>query len=60
MTVLQFPELIASFFSRLNLPTMGSLPAAPTRIVAGSVPSFTARQVEVLLQYYTKFNTYNC
>ncbi|KAL6134044.1 hypothetical protein ACLB2K_066277 [Fragaria x ananassa] len=42
----KFPELIASFFSRLNLPTMGSLPAAPTRIVAGSVPSFTARQVE--------------
>ncbi|XP_024185732.1 rhomboid-like protein 20 isoform X2 [Rosa chinensis] len=42
----KFPEVIASFFSRLSLPTMGSLPAAPTRNIAGSVPSFTAQQVE--------------
>ncbi|CAI9301415.1 unnamed protein product [Lactuca saligna] len=40
---LKFPELIASFFSRLSLPSVGSAsPAPPSR----NGPSFAARQVE--------------
>lgn len=43
---LQFPEFIASFFSRISLPSMGSPRAASTRNVAGNVPSYPGRQVE--------------
>lgn len=40
---LKFPEFIASFFSRLSLPSVGGTsPAPPARIA----PSFAARQVE--------------
>lgn len=43
----QFPDFIASFFSRLSWPSMGSTaPAAPSRNVPRNIPSYTARQVE--------------
>ncbi|KAL2464586.1 Ubiquitin-associated (UBA) protein [Forsythia ovata] len=44
---LKFPNFIASFFSRLSLPSMGS--ASPTgqgRNVVGNAPSYAGRQVE--------------
>ncbi|KAM1306824.1 hypothetical protein ACFX2H_009162 [Malus domestica] len=41
---LQFPEFIASFLSRLFWPSMGTLPAAPSRNVVGNAPPFTAPQ----------------
>lgn len=46
---LKFPEFIASFFSRLSLPSVGSTSSAvPTRNVLGNVPTYAAgRQVEV-------------
>ncbi|KAH7845279.1 hypothetical protein Vadar_000287 [Vaccinium darrowii] len=44
---LKFPDFIASFFSRLSWPSMGSTaPAAPSRNVPRNIPSYTARQVE--------------
>ncbi|KAF2308244.1 hypothetical protein GH714_038193 [Hevea brasiliensis] len=42
----KFPEFITSFFSRLSWPSMGSPRGATTRNIAGSVPSYTGRQVE--------------
>ncbi|GMN57707.1 hypothetical protein TIFTF001_026817 [Ficus carica] len=36
----KFPEFIASFFSRLSWPSVGSPPAAPSR---GNLPSFAGR-----------------
>ncbi|XP_019457995.1 PREDICTED: rhomboid-like protein 20 [Lupinus angustifolius] len=42
----KFPEFIASFFSRITLPSMGSPPAPSTRNVTGNVPSYPARQME--------------
>ncbi|KAJ0099326.1 hypothetical protein Patl1_21158 [Pistacia atlantica] len=42
----KFPEFVASFFSRLSWPSVGSSSAAPSRNVVGSVPSYTGRQVE--------------
>lgn len=39
----QFPEFIASFFSRLSWPSVGSPPAAPSR---GNLPSFAGRPVQ--------------
>ncbi|XP_044469021.1 rhomboid-like protein 20 [Mangifera indica] len=42
----KFPEFVASFFSRLSWPSVGSSPAAPSRNVVGSVPSYTGHQVE--------------
>ena len=54
---LQFPEFIASFFSRLSLPSVGSTSSAvPTRNVLGNVPSYAAgRQVEasINLNYFS-------
>lgn len=40
---LKFPEFIASFFSRLSLPSVGNTAPAPS---ARNGPSFAARQVE--------------
>ncbi|XP_057437933.1 rhomboid-like protein 20 [Lotus japonicus] len=42
----KIPELIASFFSRLSLPSMGSPRAPSTRNVVGNIPSYPARPVE--------------
>nr|XP_028948534.1 rhomboid-like protein 20 [Malus domestica] len=42
----KFPEVIASFFSRISWPSMGTPPAAPSRNIVGNAPPFTARQVE--------------
>ncbi|KAB2608416.1 ubiquitin-associated domain-containing protein 2-like [Pyrus ussuriensis x Pyrus communis] len=42
----KFPEVIASFFSRISWPSMRTPPAAPSRNVVGNAPPFTARQVE--------------
>ncbi|KAJ7976590.1 ubiquitin-associated domain-containing protein 2 [Quillaja saponaria] len=43
----KLPEFVATIFSRLSLPSMGSPPrAAPTRNVVGSIPSYPARQLE--------------
>ncbi|KAJ9185004.1 hypothetical protein P3X46_004684 [Hevea brasiliensis] len=42
----KFPEFITSFFSRLSWPSMGSPHGATARNIAGSVPSYTGRQVE--------------
>lgn len=39
----KFPEFIASFFSRLSWPSVGSPPAAPSR---GNLPSFAGRPVQ--------------
>ncbi|KAK2991452.1 hypothetical protein RJ640_012060 [Escallonia rubra] len=42
---MKFPEFIASFFSRLSWPSVGSTsPAAPTRNVLGNLPSYAGRQ----------------
>nr|GEW41020.1 rhomboid-like protein 20 [Tanacetum cinerariifolium] len=41
---LKFPEFIASFFSRLSFPSVGSTSSAPPP--ARNAPSFAARQVE--------------
>ncbi|CAI9099577.1 OLC1v1036423C2 [Oldenlandia corymbosa var. corymbosa] len=44
---MKFPDFIASFFSRLALPSRGSTsPTATARNPLGSVPSFAGRQVE--------------
>ncbi|KAE8702467.1 calcium/calmodulin-dependent serine/threonine-protein kinase 1-like [Hibiscus syriacus] len=40
----KFPMFITSFFLRLSLPSMGNSPTAPTRNLAGNVPSYTTRQ----------------
>ncbi|RXH76861.1 hypothetical protein DVH24_019749 [Malus domestica] len=40
----KFPEVIASFFSRISWPSMGTPPAAPSRNIVGNAPPFTARQ----------------
>ncbi|XP_022744402.1 rhomboid-like protein 20 isoform X1 [Durio zibethinus] len=42
----KFPEFITSFLSRFSWSSMGNLPTAPARNLAGNVPSFTTRQVE--------------
>lgn len=45
--VLQLPEVIASFFSRLSWPTAGgSPPSASGGNVLGNVPSYRGREVE--------------
>ncbi|XP_022744404.1 rhomboid-like protein 20 isoform X3 [Durio zibethinus] len=44
----KFPEFITSFLSRFSWSSMGNLPTAPARNLAGNVPSFTTRQVEVV------------
>jgi hypothetical protein len=44
--MLQFPEFVASFFSRLSWPSTGSPPSAPTRNIVGNVPSYAGRRVE--------------
>ena len=43
----QFPDFIASFFSRLSWPSRGStVSAAPSRNVPRNIPSHTGRRVE--------------
>ncbi|KAI9082089.1 hypothetical protein K1719_036014 [Acacia pycnantha] len=42
----KFPEFIASFFSRISLPSMGSPRSASTRNAVGTMPSYPARQME--------------
>ncbi|XP_054790103.1 rhomboid-like protein 20 [Prosopis cineraria] len=42
----KFPAFIASFFSRISLPSMGSPRSASTRNVVGNMPSYPARQME--------------
>ncbi|KAH6818694.1 Ubiquitin-associated protein [Perilla frutescens var. frutescens] len=45
---MKFPEAIASFFSRLSLPSMGSSTSATgsSRNVIGSAPTYAGRQME--------------
>ncbi|RVX04979.1 Rhomboid-like protein 20 [Vitis vinifera] len=46
-SILQFPEFISSFFSRLSSPATGSSStAAPSRNILGNAPSYAGRQVE--------------
>lgn len=47
----KFPEFVASFFSRLSLPSMGSRPASSTRNTVGNAPSYTGRQAEFQRTY---------
>ena len=53
--ILQFPEFVASFFSRLSWPSVGNPPAAPTRNVVGNAPLYTGHQVEasIFLNYFS-------
>ncbi|KAK3013993.1 hypothetical protein RJ639_009546 [Escallonia herrerae] len=49
---MKFPEFIASFFSWLSWPSVGSTsPAAPSRNVLGNLPSYAGRQVEASLLF---------
>jgi hypothetical protein len=54
--MLQIPEFVTSFFSRLSWPTMGSPPSAPTRNIVGNAPSYAGRRVEasVLLNAFNQ------
>ncbi|KAI8547905.1 hypothetical protein RHMOL_Rhmol07G0231700 [Rhododendron molle] len=46
---LKFPDFVASFFSRLSWPSMGStVTAAPSRNVPRNIPSYAVRQVEAI------------
>ncbi|XP_044505583.1 rhomboid-like protein 20 [Mangifera indica] len=42
----KFPKFVASFFSRLSWPSVGSSSATQGRNVVGSMPSYARRQVE--------------
>lgn len=58
--LLQFPEFVTSFFSRLSWPTTGSPPSAPTRNIVGNVPSYAGRQVEASVFLNAFIQIFHC
>ena len=58
--ILQFPEFVTSFFSRLSWPTTGSPPSAPTRNIVGNVPSYAGRQVEASVFLNAFIQIFHC
>lgn len=58
--ILQFPEFIAFFFSRLSWPSVGNPPPVPVRNVLGNLPSFPTHQIGVSLFFSSELFNQVC